>query len=470
MAFKIKLSALFMLLFSGIISAQNSDWLPILLNQTSYFSISGSNQILPIKNDQMIPGGSGDFYFTYGQLMQDEFDTCAWAVWNPSPNLFGLPECDFQRFVNRQGSMDVMGVSHEFPIPLETNFGDEVFFVDDHYIRYDTITEETFLGVTDSIKSYTIRHAFMGDVGEIKLSKNHGLIEFVSFRDIEIPNGTIRTFNLVGYQIAGNKVGITAPEITQYLPYIIGDKLVFKHQYWTSINSEFEEITEYHHVTLTNASTSFIEGIAAIYDYQGFLIFTDSSYSIPLQPMLGELSDYMVSIPFISESAMQDLLANTKLIQTQDSGLVGSIIGYDAAYCDSTIVADGFGQDEIYSTNFGLLWKRFGGFGPPSTWRLYAADAANFSYGTWPNWLSVDEHQLMRSSIFPNPTTGTLTIVGDIQMGKVQITDVNGRTILVKSFANEAQLDISTLNKGFYFLKITSENGVGESHRILKVD
>ena len=86
-------------------------------------------------------------------------------------------------------------------------------------------------------------------------------------------------------------------------------------------------------------------------------------------------------------------MANTKLITTQDSGLVGSLIGYDAAYCDSNIVVDGYGQDEIYSTAFGLLWKRFGGFGPPTTWELYAAQAMEFDYGTWPIWLSVEEYQ-----------------------------------------------------------------------------
>lgn len=468
MAFKIKLSAFFVLLFSGIISAQNSDWLPIPFNQTSYFSISGSNQILPIKNDQMIPGGSGDFYFTYGQLMQDEFDTCAWAVWNPSPNLFGLPECDFQRFVNRQGSMDVMGVSHEFPIPLEVNFGDEVFFVDDHYLRYDTITEETFIGVTDSVKSYTIRHAFMGDVGEIKLSKNHGLIEFVSFRDLEIPNGTIRTFNLVGYEIAGNEVGITAPEITQYLPYTIGDKLVFKHQYWTSINSEFEEITEYHHVTLTSTSTNSIDGVAAIYDHQGFLVSIDSTYSIPLQPMLNELSDYLVSIPFISESAMQDLLANTKLIQTQDSGLVGTIVGYDAAYCDSTVVADGFGQDEIYSTAYGLLWKRFGGFGPPTTWRLYAADAANFSYGTWPQFLSVSEPVERQFQVFPNPTQNDVFLSGNASKVEVQIFNISGKMLQKSNCSLPSIVSLSNLKNGIYLISISSDSMATEIHRIVR--
>jgi hypothetical protein len=470
MFFKINISAFFTLLFSGIISAQNSDWLPIPLNQSSYFSISGSNQILPIKNDQMIPGGSGDFYFTYGQLMQDEFDTCAWAVWNLSPNLFGLPECDFQRFVNRQGSMDVLGVEHEFPIPIAANFGDEVFYVDDHYIRYDTIIEETFLGITDSVKTFTIHHAFLGDVGLLKLSKNHGLIQFLSFRDLEIPNGNIRTFNLIGYEIAGNRVGVTAPAINDYLPYTIGDKLVFKHQYWTSINGEFEEVTEYHHVTLTNTSTSFIEGFAAIYDYQGFLISTDSSYSIPLQPMLGELSDYMVSIPIISESAMQDLLANTKLIQTQDSGLVGTIIGYDAAYCDSTIVADGFGQDEIYSTNFGLLWKRFGGFGPPTTWRLYAADAANFNYGTWPTWLSVFELQTSRIKAYPNPTNRYLNIECDVALKEINIIDMKGRVVFTNETQNDRIIDLSMLENGVYVLTVLTKNGGTETMRFSKVD
>jgi hypothetical protein len=468
MTFKISFSLSFLIIsgFSGI--SQSTDWLPIPLNQTSYFSISGSNQILPIKNDQMIPGGSGDFNFTYGQLMQDEFDTCAWAVWHPSPNLFGLPECDFQRFVNRQGSMDVLGVAHEFPIPIAANFGDEVFYVDDHYIRYDTITEETFLGITDSVKTFTIRHAFLGDVGLLKLSKNHGLIQFLSFRDLEIPNGNIRTFNLIGYEIAGNRVGVTAPAINDYLPYTIGDKLVFKHQYWTSINSEFEGITEYHHVTLTNTSTSFIEGVAAIYDYQGFLISTDSSYSIPLQPMLGELSDYMVSIPFISESAMQDLLANTKLIQTQDSGLVGTVIGYDAAYCDSTIVADGFGQDEIYSTNFGLLWKRFGGFGPPTTWRLYAADAANFSYGTWPQFLSVNEPVERQFQVFPNPTRNDVFLSGNASEVEVQILDVSGKMLQKINCSLPSTVSLSNLENGIYFISISSDRMIAEINRIVR--
>jgi len=468
MAFKIKLSALFMLLFSGIISAQNSDWLPIPLNQISYFSISGSNQILPIKNDQMIPGGSGDFYFTYGQLMQNEFDTCAWAVWNPSPNFFGLPECDFQRFVNRQGSMDVLGVEHEFPIPLEANFGDEVFYVDDHYIRYDTITEETFLGIADSVKTFTVRHAFLGDVGLLKLSKNHGFIQFLSFRDLEFPNGNIRSFNLVGLETSANHVGVTAPEIVNYLPYSVGDKLVFEHQFWSAINNEFEEVTEYHHLTLAAYDGDSLSGFAAIYDHQGFFIRSDNNYSIALAPMLDELSENTVSVPFVSESAMQDLLANTKLVQTQDSGLVGTIIGYDAAYCDSTVVADGFGQDEIYSTAYGLLWKRFGGFGPPTTWRLYAADAANFSYGTWPQFLSVNEPVERQFQVFPNPTQNDVFLSGNASKVEVQIFNISGKMLQKSNCSLPSIVSLSNLKNGIYLISISSDSMATEIHRIIR--
>ena len=65
--------------------------------------------------------------------------------------------------------------------------------------------------------------------------------------------------------------------------------------------------------------------------------------------------------------------------------------------------------------------------------------------------------------IYPNPTSGQLTIEsGEVKIGNVEIYDVIGKKIITHQMfqmSPEIVIDISHLQAGFYFLRITTEAG-----------
>jgi hypothetical protein len=56
------------------------------------------------------------------------------------------------------------------------------------------------------------------------------------------------------------------------------------------------------------------------------------------------------------------------------------------------------------------------------------------------------------------PVTNTLYIDGISNATKAEAYDVSGKLLLTKQL-NEKQLDISSLAKGFYFIKLSTEQG-----------
>jgi len=63
-----------------------------------------------------------------------------------------------------------------------------------------------------------------------------------------------------------------------------------------------------------------------------------------------------------------------------------------------------------------------------------------------------------RITVFPNPTTGELSVVSDqFSVEKIEVFDVYGRKLLTENCQLKTTIDISHLNSGIYFVKITTE-------------
>lgn len=83
--------------------------------------------------------------------------------------------------------------------------------------------------------------------------------------------------------------------------------------------------------------------------------------------------------------------------------------------------------------------------------------------------LSTDIFFKNNFSVFPNPTSSSLNIENNsnIAINATQITDINGRVVKeIKGMTN--QINISELNTGVYFLKITTDQGTGTTKIIKK--
>ena len=85
--------------------------------------------------------------------------------------------------------------------------------------------------------------------------------------------------------------------------------------------------------------------------------------------------------------------------------------------------------------------------------------------------LSTEAFFASNYSVYPNPATNVLNIntKGSTSLNQIQLTDINGRIVKTVNAGqvSETQINIGDLNSGVYFLKITSDLGVGTS-KIIK--
>ena len=73
---------------------------------------------------------------------------------------------------------------------------------------------------------------------------------------------------------------------------------------------------------------------------------------------------------------------------------------------------------------------------------------------------SISNSNTSKLEIYPNPTNGskTLNVNGNWKNGTVTIQDITGSIIVSKNISNNASINISSLNTGIYFVKVSTEN------------
>jgi hypothetical protein len=82
--------------------------------------------------------------------------------------------------------------------------------------------------------------------------------------------------------------------------------------------------------------------------------------------------------------------------------------------------------------------------------------------------VSVSEHQRLEASvyIYPNPSTDMVCVYSPIiEIKEMLLNDVNGKTIK-QTFQN--MFDVSNVDKGIYFIKITQPNGIFITKKLVK--
>jgi hypothetical protein len=76
---------------------------------------------------------------------------------------------------------------------------------------------------------------------------------------------------------------------------------------------------------------------------------------------------------------------------------------------------------------------------------------------------------LFNIKLFPNPVNSELNIEGNHKISQIQIFNVVGNLVfsqLVNQY--NAKINLSTLNKGSYFIKVYNQNNQEAVHRIFK--
>ncbi|MFL3661533.1 MAG: T9SS type A sorting domain-containing protein [Polaribacter sp.] len=80
---------------------------------------------------------------------------------------------------------------------------------------------------------------------------------------------------------------------------------------------------------------------------------------------------------------------------------------------------------------------------------------------------SISDQKAFEFSVYPNPSTNFLNLKTQENLSSLQVLDILGKSIILKKEVKET-LDISTLNNGVYFLKLTSDNGLISTKRFIK--
>lgn len=79
---------------------------------------------------------------------------------------------------------------------------------------------------------------------------------------------------------------------------------------------------------------------------------------------------------------------------------------------------------------------------------------------------SIDEFKESKIKIFPNPTSDIIQISSDFQIEKMELFDLAGQNISIKSKNNE--INLHKLEEGCYFLKLSGTDNKIYTFKILK--
>ena len=73
--------------------------------------------------------------------------------------------------------------------------------------------------------------------------------------------------------------------------------------------------------------------------------------------------------------------------------------------------------------------------------------------------------------LYPNPTSQMLNISSNINFNGLQVVDLQGRIVYNQTIGNlssSTRINISELNAGIYFVKISNNQGVISTQRFIK--
>ncbi|MFK7907995.1 MAG: T9SS type A sorting domain-containing protein, partial [Chitinophagales bacterium] len=327
--------------------------------------------------------------------------------------------------------------------------------------------EEIVAEVMDSTKTFGVQ-AFEGenpvdsdfDQIEIKLSKQFGLLKWVSF-DEWFFNDLKTHITIAGFEDAeGNIKGERSPLVADFFPYKIGDILT-----WEVIgggsNIYQEEITD---VERTDSTVRVTFNSSAAGDNQQKVLPYFPQYIVDLAHWrmgMGTIYDYEEesddgSIPY----------RYLELRRMQDEGCgVSYTLGIEEKGCSYIIEEFGCGilcitadcyvcRDKYFSTTLGLTAVHVQSFGSQNL-NLIEATVGDCYFTN----IEPPTHFAEQITLHPNPTNNRFRLqlqnpkIKDLQL---TITDIHGRTLQqMPILQSSIEVDLSEQTAGIYLVQIS---------------
>lgn len=362
---------------------------------------------------------------------------------------------------------------------------------------------ETFLGIMDSVKTFSL-HGFNGvnavssfyDTIQIKLSKNYGLLHFISFANLIIHTAgftTIYTAQLIGFNDGILQQGFQAPVTTDFIHFHPGEVYLWKMEL-QDFSPPHQWTIDYYRDSITQVSM-IGDTLHWIYDTQN-LDHTGASYYTYNQTgtyvINNDFKDVfeaptnslaMGCVPFnrigfcSSGGSIKTVIACNSIVIDSINGMSvlkrnfnkwGDVI--DTASCITSQLAD-----DTYTlaanTIQGITKVCYTSFADDCITLIGSVIGGN-STGITDLPLYINENQNLSNDlkIYPVPVRNELTIAmknpGKNPMYK--IFNASGEMIFCKPFISD-KINVADLKTGLYFLLVTDGNKIYKE-KFLKQD
>ncbi|GEM_PF-4643662 len=499
-----------LLLVSVALNAQ--DWRPFQYSKSVHYQLGedyektdslgtnlvvSANELLKLQLEDSMSTSSGMRYMTYDIFngsTNSGIDVC--IKMEPWP---GEIEVSNGAWMSNLGTGHVLRWPHP-AVALDTFMAisqDTVLM-----ISLDTLTEDTVLGVMDSIGLFTTElvvnnqpvssHPF-SDL-QIVLSKNHGMV--FGLLPIAFP-GSIVLIELVAFEDRGLASGVTLAGIYDLYP---DDKLHYKrivnNGYWNGDYEHPSAIIETRDLLTVLTRTVDPNSHEPTYTVrrersQSYTTYVVNSYSngvvvdsVGIESQTdtitwdgaNDLESFFLQRP-PRRADLNSAVYNPSTARTLNNGHlqlkydeIGGLYGQLEECGMHFYTGEGYGYytDIQVQQPYGLMYKYTGGINDYIG--NYQSDVLNLVYykgvhedygqPLWPLMVPDIEAKSADVSVFPNPSRDQVFIQSDNRVKKATIHDQRGRIVLSQELASAQRLNIADLEAGIYLLTIELENEV----------
>lgn len=467
-----------------------ADWDLFPLNQKSYYSIpySGYERINLVAFDSVVQRSgfestfpnrksSGyeyglcydevvDYSLVYWYWLNNEFDSLVYS----GDTIIFSPELYFLPLKNLGESWRISG-------PSRNGFTDIEF-------TCTSISVQSFLGVTDSVKEFTLstydganlyNSPLSGFV--IRLSKTYGLLDYLEFLNLQYHNK--EEHHLIGLNDSLGNYGFQAPTYLDFFPYKVGDIL----NWLTESHPYFPYPSTYHYfrdsiisVTITTDSLMY-QSIRQHFQLPTGTHWTDTVteiLSVDYYKSILEAPTNWFSITERSNFSFNDIAFTESLLREQDSS-ISYKINYGGASVDTSncqiYEAFDVAYHYVYNSKQGHIEYCDDAFYYSCTKRI-GSFMDGVLYGDTlleTRIASIEKSSLI--NVYPNPAQKSFYLDIEKPGGTLHIVSLLGeivKEIIIRDLRTE--VDIEDLEAGAYLVRFTDNFNQQSVKRIVRIN
>ena len=357
---------------------------------------------------------------------------------------------------------------------------------DEIIITCSNIQIENFLGVSDSVKTFTLASNTstnqIPESNKIKLSKHYGLIEFVPFYQfLYHPSAYFYSLKSIGLDSLGVHHGFQQPDFEDYFHLSEGD-ILFWHRLLDSDFPPNPDRNEYYKDSITQVLAS-ADSIVYIYDrtkqdWNGKIFFynalsnifskSDFQNIVETPPYWLGYGNNHLGFNYSQDQLVQLWKSDFLSIETDSiTGDTTTIFSFssdafsiDTSNCDINEFID-LGYSFIVNTKYGVSQYCSYSFGSDCV-TLTGSIINGILTGSVDFPTATFEIPVIPSiGIHPNPTSNSITInnLENLKELDYKILSSSGK-ILKYGKLNGNEIQINDLASGFYFLIILNEKSI----------